>query len=192
MAARPTGIKIKPLPKKLTDMQAAFINEYLIDLNKTKAAIRAGYTPECAAVTGCRLLRNDNVAKEINKRLKKRGDALKITADKVLTELARVAFSSPDQVAEWDSNGLTLRPSAELTPDEAATIREVEDRTTTTIRGEGLLKVEVQRRDVRVKQHDKRGALELLGRHLGLFKPEGGFDPNDKSATEPLDLNYKK
>src|SRR5690554_3470514 len=73
---------------ELTDKQKRFCEEYIIDLNRTKAAIRADYSEETADVQGSRLLKNVKVQKEIEKLKKARSKRTQITADRVLKELA--------------------------------------------------------------------------------------------------------
>ena len=80
-----------------------------------------------------------------------------MTADRVVLELARVAFGDPRRVMSWGPGGVRLRPSAELADEEAAIVAEVGE--TTTKEGGSL----------RVKTVDKLGALRLLGQHLGMF-----------------------
>src|SRR3954468_7449641 len=80
-----------------------------------------------------------------------------VTADRVMLELARVAFGDPRRVVSWGPGGVKLRPSAELAAEGAAVVAEVAE--TTTKEGGSL----------RVKTIDKLGALRLLGQHLGMF-----------------------
>lgn len=175
---------------KLNELQLAFVQEYLIDFNATKAAIRAGYSIKGAAVAGYRLRRNVNIDALITKELKKRGEFYEVTTRDVAKELSRIAFAQVTQVAEWTpDSGLVVRPSDDLDDDARATIKEIEDETKTTSRGLGALRVETQTRKLRVKQHDKVRALELLARHLGMFQNEQGDDPGD---GKPIALNYKK
>lgn len=142
----------------LTDKQTAFVREYLIDLNATQAAIRAGYSARTAASQGQRLLKNAEVAAAVTDAQKARAARTEVTADQVVAELAKVAFSRMGDFVTWGPGGVTLRDSASLSPDAAACVAEVSE---TTSQGGGSLKF---------KLHSKTQALELLGRHLGLFK----------------------
>ncbi len=72
---------------RLTPKQQAFVHEYLVDLNATGAARRAGYSPNGAEVAGHRLLRNAKVAAQIDKALQERVERTEITADWVITKL---------------------------------------------------------------------------------------------------------
>jgi phage terminase small subunit len=141
----------------LNDRQARFVAEYLLDLNATQAAVRAGYSARSAYSTGERMLRNAEVAAAIAEAQAARSRRTEVTADRVVLELARVAFGDPRRVMSWGPGGVRLRPSAELADEEAAIVAEVGE--TTTKEGGSL----------RVKTVDKLGALRLLGRHLGMF-----------------------
>ena len=142
---------------KLTDKQQRFVDEYLVDLNATKAAIRAGYSARTAEWQGPQLLTVPRVADAIHKRKQERSERVQITADEVVRELRRIAFSDPREVMEWGPGGVKLKPSCDLTDDAAASLAELTE--STTLNGGSL----------KIKKHDKVKALELLGRHLGLF-----------------------
>lgn len=138
----------------LTPKQKRFVEEYLIDLNATAAAWRAGYkNPEI----GRQLLAKNNVKKAIEEALAKRSARTEITQDRVLKELARIAFLDPRKVFKWGPGGVTLLPSEGLTEDEAAAVCEVSQTFSDT---GGSMKG---------KLLDKLKALELLGKHLGMF-----------------------
>ncbi len=163
---------------KLTDKQAAFVREYLVDLNATQAAIRAGYSERTAYSVGQRLLKNVEIQRAVAAAQAKRARRVEITADRVVAELAKIAFSDPRDLMEWGPDGVVLRPSAELSDDQAASVAEVAENNA------GL----------RLKKHDKVKALELLGRHIGIFTdkvkaevsgPDGG--PVQSSMT--LDIS---
>lgn len=143
---------------KITGKQTAFVAEYLVDLNATQAAIRAGYSTKTAYSAGQRLLKNVEVQKAIAEAQVKRTERTEITADRVVSELAKIAFADPRDLMEWGPNGVRLKDSADLTEEQAASVAEVSE--TTTKDGGSL----------RLKKHDKVKALELLGRHMGMFK----------------------
>ncbi len=77
-----------------TEKQNRFINEYPVDLDGTKAAIRAGYSEKTAAQQASRLLRNVNIQNAIKEKLDKRQERTEITADKVLKELGSIGFNA--------------------------------------------------------------------------------------------------
>ena len=145
---------------KLTPKQAAFCREYLTDLCATQAAVRAGYSPATAKQQGSRLLSNVDVAAEIERLMAERAKRTDVTADAVVRELARIGFGDVRQVVEWGPDGVRLKPSRELPPEAAAMVGDVAE----TAHG------------VRIKTKPAVRALELLGRHCGIF--------NDKLTVE--------
>lgn len=150
--------------RELNQKQKRFADEYLIDLNATQAATRAGYSAKTANEQGARLLAHVSVQAYLSARMKMRESRTEITQDKVLREIARVAFSDPRKVMTWGTQGVQLRDSEELTDDEAAIISEV----SSTASDHGI--------NLKLKTHDKLKALELLGRHLSMFKDNLSID----------------
>jgi phage terminase small subunit len=144
-------------PRPTTPRQCRFVEEYLVDLNATQAAKRAGYSARSAASRGSKLLRNPAVAAAIEKAQAKRAQRTRVSADRVVTELAKVAFGDPRRLFSWGPGGVELRESSELTEAEAALVSEVSE--TRTAAGGTR----------RVKLHCKMTALTALGKHLGLF-----------------------
>jgi phage terminase small subunit len=144
---------------KLTDKQAMFVKEYLVDLNATQAAIRAGYSENTANVIGPENLAKPCIAKEIQKHMDKRSKRLEITADTVLQEIAKLGYSNIQKIYKEDG---TLIPVHELPPEVAATITEV---------NEEVIKVDGESVTMKRKYKiaDKGQNLERLGRHLKLF-----------------------
>lgn len=141
----------------MTDKQRRFCEEYLIDLNATQAAIRAGYSPKSASVTGAKLLTNAKVRARIGAAMAEQSKRTGVNADRVIRELARIAFVNPTDVVNTDK--ATVLPGA--SKDDTAAIASVKVKTSTTDSGESV------EREIRF--HDKNKALELLGRHLGMF-----------------------
>ena len=81
----------------LTPKQTQFLAEYLIDLNGRQAAIRAGYTPKTAEVQASRLLRNAKVRVALEDAMQARSKRTEVSADRVIGELAKIAFSNPSE-----------------------------------------------------------------------------------------------
>ena len=144
-------------PRPRTPRQRRFVEEYLVDLNATRAAKRAGYSAKSATGRGSKLLRNPAVAAAIEKAQEKRAARTRVSADRVVTEIAKVAFGDPRRLFSWGPGGIELRESSELTEAEAALVSEVSE--TRTAAGGTR----------RVKLHCKMTALTALGKHLGLF-----------------------
>lgn len=151
---------------KLPPKQRRFVQEYLVDLNATQAAIRAGYSASGAAVQGARLLTNVKVQEALQDAQKKRERRTEITADRVLNELAKIAFADLKDFVEFGPGRIKIRPSNEV---DGAALAEVSS--VATMVGT----------NVSVKLHPKMKALELLCKHLGLAPekhqlsgPDGG------------------
>lgn len=141
----------------MTDKQKRFCEEYLIDLNATQAAIRAGYSPKTANEQGSRLLANVSIRTHIDKSIAARSVRTGVNADRVIRELARVAFVNPTEIVDPD----TARVRETATDDDKAAISAVKVKMSS---GENSDSIE---REVRFA--DKLKALELLGRHLNMF-----------------------
>ncbi len=140
----------------LNPKQKRFIEEYLVDLNATQAAIRAGYSEKTAYSQGQRLLKHVEIVPAIEVAIAERSARTKVTADMVIQELAKIGFSDMRKFASW-GDGVSFKESSELEDGDAACVAEVAE----TITKDGG--------SVRIKLHDKKGALELLGKHLGIF-----------------------
>lgn len=159
---------------KLTEKQKRFVDEYLVDLNATAAAKRAGYSEKTACEQGSRLLANVKVQEEIKKRQIKLQDKLEITQEKVLEELAAIAFANGTNFATINHKGqVSLIPTSELSENKKKAVASIK---------EGQYGVEV-------KLHDKVRALELLGKHLGVFTEKialAAIDPETVREVEAL------
>ena len=141
----------------LTNKQRLFVAEYLVDFNATQAAIRAGYSEKTAGRIGQENLQKPVISAAIDEALEERLKALGVTSHRVLEELARLGFSDMRDYTEWGPRGVMLKDASELSEDAARAISEVSQ---TITAGGGSIKF---------KLHDKKGALELLGKHLKLF-----------------------
>jgi phage terminase small subunit len=113
--------------------------------------------------------------KKITEAQNEQAKRTEITADRVVKELARIAFTDPRKVFRWGPNGVTLLPSDQLTEDEAAIVAEVSE-TTTESGG-----------SIKGKRFDKLKALELLGRHLGMFVERADITGKMTVATDPFE-----
>lgn len=153
--------------KKLTDKQAAFVREYLVDLNAAAAARRAGYSEKTARRMGHENLTKPDIAAAIQAAMDERAQRTEITADRVLQELARIGFADIRDLFEWDEERAAFIPSRDLTEDEAAAISEVQSETTTyTETDKDYTETKIK---LKLKTYDKLSALEKIGKHLGLF-----------------------
>lgn len=176
----------------LTAKQQRFVDEYLIDLNATQAAIRAGYSEKTARSISNENLTKPDIQAAIQKGMEARSGRVAITQDMVLRELAKIGFSDIRKVVRWGEtqlrmaggddegdamvpyHGLALIDSAQIDDDTAGAIAEVSQGK------EGL----------KVKLHDKKGALVDIGRHLGMF---GHGGPSELDAElKRLEIEKRK
>lgn len=137
---------------KFTPKQEHFCEEYLIDLNATQAAIRAGYSEKTAYSAGQRLLRNVEIQNRIAELKAERSKRTEITQDRVVKELAAMAFAKATDYAQIAGNTVFIKSTTELTPEQQA----------------GIVGIKQTQAGIEVKL-DKTKALEMLGRHLGMF-----------------------
>ena len=152
----------------LNNKQRRFVDEYLIDLNATQAAIRAGYSAKTAGQIGDENLKKPEIKQAVSDRMKDREQRTGITQDMVLRELAKIGFADIRKAVKWGTdlpvvnnetgevlmvNGVALVSSEQLDDDTAAAVSEISQ----TAQG------------IKIKMHDKKGALVDIGKHLGMF-----------------------
>lgn len=159
--------------KKLTPKQRRFVDEYLIDLNATQAAIRAGYSPKTANEQGARLLANVSIAKAIQEARDKQQERTEITQDRVLLEYARIAFFDPRKLFHSDGSP---KPIEELDADTAAALAGLEVREEFEGTGENRTFVGYTKK---YKLANKLGALDSLAKHLGMLDGKGRESENE-------------
>lgn len=163
---------------KLTEKQKRFVQEYLVDLNATAAAKRAGYSEKSASRIAVELLNKTQVSAEIQKQQAKRQKRVEITQEKVLEELAAIAFANGTDFATINRNGLVrLVPTDDLPEDKKKAVASIK---------EGQYGTEV-------KVHDKVKALELLAKHLGMFDSKnGGSETPENNIFEVIDQSTRE
>jgi phage terminase small subunit len=163
--SRASNSKGKPKPSnvELTDKQQAFCREYLVDLNATQAAIRAGYSEKTAKSIGQENLTKPDIQAEVQRLMKARADRVEVTADTVLRELLQIA--TVDLAEAFDENG-RLKPLHEIPLSVRKAIAGVEVYEEFAGRGEDREQIGETKK---VRFWDKNKALEMLGRHLRLF-----------------------
>lgn len=158
----------------MTKKQKLFVEEYLIDLNATQAAIRAGYSPDTAQQIGSENLSKPVIRAKIDKAMAERSKRTGVNADRVVMELAKIAFVNAMDVIDQET--ATVKDDA--SSDDTAAIQSVKVKTF----GEDGLEREI-------KMADKLKALELLGKHLGMFKDKvelSGTLDTEKSKLDDL------
>ena len=165
---------------KLTEKQKRFVAEYLVDFNATAAAKRAGYKDPNI---GRQLITKNNVSAEIAKRRDELQSKLEITQETVLQELAAIAFANgTDFVTVTGAGLLDVKPTSQVSKEKLPAIAGIK----------------YSQNGIEIKLHDKVRALELLGKHLGVFATGGGaatqednniFEVIDQSTQEEIDTN---
>ena len=180
---------------KLTPKQKIFVDEYLVDLNATRA-YKVAY-PNCkkeetAAQAGSRLLRNVKVKEHIDKRMKDREKRTEVTQDKVLKELAKIGFANATdyfKVVEKSYMKPILDSEGNEIDEKEVFYKDVEIELTESIEADkkaAIAGIKQGANGIEVKLNDKVKALELLGKHLGMFTDKvehSGAINNDVSIT---------
>lgn len=149
---------------EFTEKELRFIEEYLVDLLPHRAAIAAGYrcTTKSAYVLGYRLLHRDKIKKEIDRRIEARSKKTGITQERVIQELAKIAFSDIKNI--FDPQTGNLRPVDKMDSDSTAAIAGI------TIDENKFGGTKIFSTTKKIRMYDKIRALERLGQHLGMFK----------------------
>lgn len=164
----------------LNAKQERFCEEYLVDLNATQAAIRAGYSEKTAKSQGSRLLTKADVSARVGELKAERAKRTEITADRVLRELARVAFVDPTDVL--DMTTATVKP--DVSADDRAVIAAVKVKYIPVKQydEDGELTV-VDAVEREVKLADKLRALDMLAKHLNMYDKERQQDDGEEAET---------
>ncbi|WP_269715780.1 terminase small subunit [Caulobacter sp. NIBR2454] len=194
----------------LNEKHLRFVEEYLVDLNATQAAIRAGYSPKTAYSQGQRLLKYAEVAAAVAKAQEERAERTKVTADRVLTELAKIGFSDIRRAMKWGSRfverpeddtpegerleeqshgGALKRRKAGDDGSDAFYVTTVEMRDSSELDDDtaaAISEVSQTKEGVRLKLHDKRAALVDIGKHLGMFTDKVEHSGGLKIEIDPL------
>lgn len=142
---------------RLTLKQQRFIEEYLIDLNATQAAIRAGYSTHSASSIGRENLNKLEIKSAIEKALAERSKRTGINADRIVEELAKIAFLNPTDIININDASIKEESKREDT----AAINYIKIKSSVGENGEMI--------EREIKTYDKIKALELLGKHIGMF-----------------------
>lgn len=149
---------------ELNDRQRLFVDEYIIQLHGTRAAISAGYSKRSAECQASRLLRNDKISTAISEQQKLIRKRTEITQDMIVSELAKIGFSNMGDYLNPDIDEETGRvnPTIDITKATRDQMAALTDVSVDTLSDKVTIRT-------KIKLADKRGALELLGKHLGMF-----------------------
>lgn len=179
---------------KLTEKQKIFVNEYLVDLNATRA-YKVAYPnvkkDDTAAVNGNRLLRNAKVKEYLDERMREREKRTEITQDKVLEELAAIAFSNGSKYAKvieeivYDENGeVLLDHNGNIVKQKVVELVLTDELSETDKKA--IASIKRGKNGIEISTCDKVRALELLGKHLGMFKEKVEVSGNINNPYEEL------
>ena len=147
----------------ISERMARFVDEYLLDpeLNAFQAAKRAGYK---SGDRGAELLRKTEIKELIEAKQADRSLRTGVSQDMVVAELVKIAFSNLKDFVTWTQSGrIGFRPMDMV---DGAVLSEISE----SITKNGRTK--------KIKLHDKLKALELLGKHLGMFKDDSNINVN--------------
>lgn len=153
---------------KLTEKQQRFVDEYLVDLNATQAAVRAGYSAKTANEQGSQLLAKLSIQQVIGERMAERSKRTGVNQDRVVLELAKIAFVKMTDIV--DNQG---RIKSSATADDLACIESMKYKESVSDTGSSV--------EREVKISPKLKALELLGKHLGMWN-----DKLDVKIAQPI------
>jgi phage terminase small subunit len=167
--------------RRLSEKEKTFVAEYLVDLNASQAAIRAGYDPKWAARTAYKIRRRPRVATAIAEAQGERLAALNMKAEEVLRELSAIARANVLDYMRLGPDGEPIVDFSGLEREKAASLSEVtvED----FAEGRGANKRDVRR--VKFRMHDKIAALDRLAKYHGLLRERVARENSDGSAIEP-------
>lgn len=150
--------------------QQLFVKNYLANGFKPgKAAFDAGYSPHTASIISQRLMKDPRVAEAIAEGKRQLFGNYDVTAERVVKELACLGFANMQDYMRVTDDGYAYVDLSDLTREQAAAIQQL-DCETYTEQGENGREV----KKIKIKLADKKAALELLGKHVGVFKEDGG------------------
>ena len=179
---------------KLTAKQQRFCDEKLIDLNATQAAIRAGYSPKGMNKRVSRMMANEGIQAYIKERQKELEERTEITQDSVLHELALIAFAKASDYARVVEKDAMVEVDGNMVPVLDEDGNQVKYRTVEPILTDELTEdqkkaiavIKKGRDGFEIKPYSKIQALELLGKHLGMFTEKVEVKNTTPNAFEGL------
>ena len=153
---------------QITDRMKKFVDEYLIDFNATQAAIRAGYSPDTANEQGSQLLARPDIRELVAEGQRAIAERTQTFQDNAVDELKIVGFSDlADFLTVKDGGIVEQKPFNELTKEQTKCIKKIKQTVRSSHSADGTILH--QTAVIEIELHDKLKALELLGRHLGMF-----------------------
>lgn len=166
----------------LTPKQQRFVDEYLIDLNATQAAIRAGYPERSARSVGQENLTKPDIQAAIQTARQAQQERTQITSDRILQELALVGFGDIGQILDFSGSSTRMRPANEIPEKARRMIGSIKVKRYWEGDGDECREVEI----TEFKLWDKMSALEKLCRCNGMF-----VDRHEHTGKDGADLIVK-
>jgi phage terminase small subunit len=154
----PTPKYDSPITEGLNKRQKRFIQEYCLDFNATRAAKKAGYSEHTACTQGNRLLRNVHIQAAVTARLEEIGTRIDIQEDRIIAELAKIAFSTIEEYVDKETGELDFKKAVE----DGADLSIIQDLTT--------YQTKDGRVGYRAKLYSKDKAIEMLARIKSMFR----------------------
>lgn len=146
----------------LKPKQQLFLNEYLIDMNATQAAIRAGYSSRSAYSMGQKLLKKGEISAEIQRKL----DNSAMKADEILQKLTEIARIDIGDYLDVSSMAFQINLAKAKEEDKLRFIKRIKQKTTTICRDGGE---DVEQNQIDFELLDQMRALEILAKYHGLL-----------------------
>jgi len=174
--------------------QRLFVHEYLIDLNGTKAAIRTGYSAKAAKVTACKLMKLPAVKKAIEAALAKKTNNLIMTREEILQELSIVGrFDLADYQVHEEGGTIRVKTFEEMPEGASRALKSVQETRTIAESKDGK-ETNLVSDWIKIEGQDKLRALELLGKHEGLFptRLEGSVEIKAQFSMKSLKKSLKE
>lgn len=169
--------------KKLTPKQKLFVKEYLVDLNATKAAIRAGYRGKSTRFTAHKLLTKHHISIAIEAAKAARNERINIDADYVLRRLIEIDEMNVSDIMNGD---FSIKPLSDWPESWRKTISSID---VSSIENGNQDEVSILKK---IKWPDKIRNIELIGRHVNVRawadKDGGSSDGAEKIAAELHEL----
>ena len=174
----------------MTDRQVIFANEYLIDLNGTRA-YKEAYphvkNDNTAAAAAARLMNVPEIKKYIDERIKDRLERIEVTQDDVIQELAAVAFANGSEYAKVVTKPVMMKtPDGDYVPALDSEGNQMYYQAVEITETDELSGIKQGKNGIELTTYDKVKALELLGRHLGMFKDKVEVSGNVNNPFEEL------
>lgn len=167
---------------KLNTMQREFVRQYCLHRNATKAAVLAGYSKGTARQQGSKLLSHPDIRAAIENNEIKVQKKFEIKQEDILQALFAIAFFDPMEVLEWDEKSrLVFKKDVPKEYLKGADFTIYPEYQSKADQRDGVLRAKLT-----MSSGDRKGALEALGRHIGLWKDKDGSGDDKESRTDVL------